>query len=861
MSAPDGPERFGGAGSYDVRPQPDVRRRGHPWLRTLTVVVVGLIALDVAGSMWTRHLWFASTGFSDVYSTQLRIKAWLFLGAALATEVLCRGGMWLAYKLRPIVVPDAAGEAMHRYRVSVEPFRRGIFLVLPLMSSVLIGASASARWRVPLLWSGRVPFGRSDPQFHRDFGFYVFTLPWIQLLIGLATAVLVVALLLATVTHYVYGGITLRGGRVLVTRFARNHLCLLAIALLLVRAASWWFSRYAVVYRTGRSITGVDYVGVHALVPVRGILALCAVLTALTFVPTLRTGNWRLPVSAVTMLTACGIVFGGIYPDVLAALEVGSADSARQTRYVEEHLAATRSAYGVDDVRVQSVGQQTAASGVGTAATGVPVMDPAYLASAFQKLQRLGPVDSFGAFPDTGVEGAGQSIPTVKAARGVDVSDLPASGRNWRGRHVVYTHGTGIVTARGDQASPAGDPVSITRPEAAAARVYFGEGLPAYSVVGARPVEADGSSDTGYRYDGGGGVALGGVLRRLAYAGKFRSSELLTSKDVTARSRIIYDRDPVTRVRQVAPWLTVDDDSYPVTSGDRALWVVDGYTTTDRYPFSHHEPLTGTPRGGSAQVNYVRNAVKATVDAYDGTVRLYAWDSSDPILRAWENVFPGTVLARSSMPKAVATQVRYPRQLFDLQRSVLGAYHPMSAADFQRGSDRWTLPADPTSGAAVTQPAVYTPVRLPGATSSTYSLTGSYVDRSGMGGQTGLLVAGSDPASGYGLLTLLRTPGATGPGQFQTRVNSSQQRSSTLPGTLAQYFVNQSKGGARATRGGIVTVPTPAGLMHVEPVFVRPSGGASHPQLKAVVVGTGTHVAWGRTLQAAIADLDRQPSG
>ena len=863
MSAADGFGRSGGAGSSDVRALPRLDRRRRPLLRlTLTVVVV-LVGGNLAVNMWTRHLWFENLQYAGVYGVELRTRAALFVAAFLLVEVLCHGSVWLAYRYRPIRVPDAAGEAMHRYRVAIEPFRRATFAVVPLLLAVLAGASASSQWRTPLLWWARQNFGETDPQFHRDIGFYVFTMPFIEMLIGFGTVILVLALALAVPTHYIYGGITLAEGRLTFTRVARRHLCSLAVALLLVRAAGWWWGRYALVYRTGHTITGIDDTDVRSTLPVHAILACAAVLTALTFVITLRTRSWRFPAAAVSMLMVTAVAFGGIYPEILSAVRGNSTRSANEATYLQREIDGTRAAYGVSDVTVRDyTAGATPTAGLTAAAAGAPVLDSTVVTNAFQQLQGLTPPAAFDGLDvgrtDTGTVAA----PTVVGARGVDLSGLPASRRDWVDQHLVYTHGTGVVTARAGATAAGGAPSFLTDTAASRSRIYFGGGLPSYSVVGGRPIEADGTASTGYQYDGRGGVSLGGVLRRLAYAAKFRSLTLLTSGAVSTTSRVVYGRDPVDRVRQVAPWLSVDDDAYPVQSGSRTLWVIDGYTTSDHYPYSEHQPLITTPGTLGRPVNYLRGSVKATVDAYDGTVRLYAWDSNEPVLRAWEKVFPGTVRPRSQMPAAVLSQVRYPQGLFEMQRTVLAAYHVTDRATFGDGRSRWSVPVDPTTGAGVPQPSYYQPITLPGAPGPEYALTSTYVGEGGTGGTTGYLAAGSDPGTspgqvgaGYGRLTLLRVSGAArGPGQFQDDLNSSPQRSSSVPGTLSQFFITQSRQKAVVTKGNLLALPAAGGMLQIEPLYVV-AKGASYPVLKAVVVGFGGRLRWGATLQDALADL------
>ncbi|MEO8851154.1 MAG: UPF0182 family protein, partial [Allobranchiibius sp.] len=486
--------------------------------------------------------------------------------------------------------------------------------------------------------------------------------------------------------------------------------------------------------------------------------------------------------------------------------------------------------------------------------------------TAFQRLRGFPAPSAFVSGLDAVAAGNGSGArPTVVGARGVDTTELPEAQRDWAGQHLINTHGTGLVTARAD-VTDAGKPSFVTKASSASAqssRFYFGRGLPDYSVITGKPIEADGAKASGYRYDGSGGVALGGALQRLAFATTFRSLDLFTSDAVDARSKIIYQRDPVDRVRQVAPWLSVDDDAYPVRSGGKTVWVVDGYTTSSRYPYSQPQSiLTASGRPGP-RVNYLRGAVKATVDAQDGTVKLYAWDETDPILRAWMKVFPGTVQPFAKLPNDVRSQVRYPRGQFAVQRAALAAHNTTTVAKALEGQDRWRVPTDPTNDAGTEQPAIYQPVTLPGSAGPEYSLTSTYVDESDNSPLRGYLAAGSDTGStpgkigpGYGRLTVLRVSGAAAsPAQFQKNLNASMQTSSTMSGTLSQFFTVQSSQKAQLIRGNLVTLPVAGGMLQVEPLYVRAAGEDSYPLLKAVVVGYGGKLRWGSTLQGALADL------
>jgi hypothetical protein len=509
----------------------------------------------------------------------------------------------------------------------------------------------------------------------------------------------------------------------------------------------------------------------------------------------------------------------------------------------------------------------------------IRLLDPAVVSPTFNQLQQIRGYYSFNNKLDVDrytLDEAKRGA--IVAVREINLGGIPDGQRNWTNDRIVYTHGYGFVSAYDNTAQTDGQPdffesdippsgsLEVTQP-----RVYFGELSPIYSIVGApkgsTPVELDypdDASPTGQKtntYTGSGGVGMGSIFDRLVFATKFQDANLLLSDLVNPDSRIMWDRDPLTRVEKVAPWLTLDQDPYPIVADGRIKWIVDGYTLSNEYPYSSRVSLSDATSDSVSsrtipsgllprdQANYVRNSVKAVVDAYDGTVTLYAWDPSDPVLLTWMNAFPGVVQPVSSMPDSVMDHVRYPQDLFKIQRAILSRYHVTDASTFYNGTDVWIVPNDPTvSPAQVFQPPYYLTLQMPDQDAPTFSLTTTFAPQRR---QTlaAFMSVDSAPGEGYGKMRVLQLPSNTtipGPQQVQNNFESDPLVSSQLSLLRA--------GGSQVELGNLLSLPFNDGLLYVEPVYLRASQDG-YPLLRKILVGYGSNVAMENTLTAALAKV------
>jgi hypothetical protein len=591
-------------------------------------------------------------------------------------------------------------------------------------------------------------------------------------------------------------------------------------------------------------------------------------------------------------MVVSSLILGGLFPWAIQTFQVVPNERTLEAPYIDRNLSATRAAYGIDDVlKVEYNATTDATPGAlredAETTASIRIIDPALVSSSFRQLEQFRQYYNFPNLLDVGrynIDGVVQD--TVLAVRELNQAGLGDS-QSWYNNTIVYTHGYGVVAAFGNQRTVDGQPVFMQSGIPTTGklgtyepRVYFGENSPAYSIVGApegaEPLELDfpageGENDQTYNtFSGDGGPMISGIIPRLAYALKFQSEQILLSDAITSESQILYDRDPRQRVAAVAPFLELDSDVYPAVVDGKLLWIVDGYTTSNNYPYSRSEELAQIVSDSNSpgvflrgQVNYIRNSVKATVDAYDGKVTLYEWDEKDPILKTWMKVFPDTIQPLSSMSGELLSHVRYPADLFKVQRALLGSYHVDEAGSFYSQQDAWMTPNDPVGGQGIgtLQPPYYLTMQVPGTDSPEFSIYSTFIPRStGESSRnvlTGYLVAKANAGSEdgkksgeYGRLTLLTLPKSTivpGPGQVQNNFNADSEVSKLL-NILRQ-------GSTRVLNGNLLTLPVGGGLLYVQPVYIQSTGETSFPLLQKILVAFGDQIAFEDTLDQALTSL------
>jgi uncharacterized membrane protein (UPF0182 family) len=801
----------------------------------------------------------------------------------------------IAYRSRPVFVPvSGADDPLARYRSTIVQRVRLFGIGIPVVVGAIAGAAGQGEWQPVQLMLNAQPFGQTDPEFGKDVGFYAFTLPFISWLITWLFVSIAIAGIGALVIHYIFGGIRLgtKGDNFSVP--ARVQLSVIAGLFVVVLAVDYYFERYELLFSTRNALfDGATYTDLNAVLPAKLILMFIAGFCAVAFFVGAFVRNLQLPAIAIVLLILSSILVGWAWPTVLQQFSVKPNEAEKEATSIERNINATKYAFGLTNDKIKFEDYQGDASVNAEttekvkAATGtiqnIRLLDPSILSRTFT--QREGGENFYG-FPTKldvdRYEVNGKVQDYIVAARELDSTRLAANQTSWINRHLVYTHGNGFVAApanrinralaEGESSGEGGYPVftvsdiealennsemdiPVTEP-----RIYYGELATDYAIVNARG-EYDTPVNQDYRYTGKGGVAVDDWFNRFVFFAHYGERNILFSSDISDGSKIMYNRDPRDRVSRVAPWLTVDGDPYPAVVDGRIQWIVDGYTTLDNFPYAQRTPLgevtndslTGVARQENRDISYIRNSVKATVDAFDGTVTLYSIDDKDPVLKAWESVFPGTV-KHGEIPEALQEHFRYPEDLFKVQRELLAQYHVESAGQFFSTQTFWDVPADPTGsnneagGAAPNQPPYYVLAQAPGQAEPTFQLTSAMtlLRRQFLAAWVSV---SSDPKD-YGQFRVLRLPSqdqTKGPGQVQNEFETTDEVTENR--TL---FQNPN---VNVIYGNLLTLPVADGLLYVEPIYIEQKDENAFPQLARVLVYFGDRVGFAPTLQEALEEI------
>ncbi|RSX54029.1 hypothetical protein D2E25_0335 [Bifidobacterium goeldii] len=903
-----------------------------------TKILIGVaVALAIAIGLFfglarfiTDLMWYGQLGFQSVVWTQLGVKIGLWFAYALLMALVSYLSAILAIRARPDSSDGSTirvnGDVIEVGKSVSSKTARRTAVIVSLLVGLVFGSQFNANWSEVLLMFNAQSFGINDPQFGIDNGFYVFVLPGLRMIVAMVSMLLFMGIVFSLITHVMMGGIRftmpVHGRGILdVTKRARRQIAIWLILNMLMWSVRQVLGVFAHLTQQGDRITGAAYTTVHATIPVTfimaGITAILGVFLGIWLMhshalegpakPTVRAAAalkaWRTPAVAIAATVVISMVLTVAWPLLLQRFKVNPNAQEMESTYIQRNIEATQQAYGLNNVKVEQYkattkGESGALSAEAESTAQIRLLDPQVVSPTFKQLQQS---KQYYTFADTlavdkyDIDGVSQD--TVIAARELDLEGN--DNRNWVNDHTVYTHGYGVVAAYGNKVTADGQPEffesgiptqgKLTDSQHYEPRIYFSPNAPEYSIVGAPkgteswefdyPTGSQGATNT---FNGNGGPSVGNIFTRLLYAIRFGSDQILFSDRVTSASQILYDRSPKERVAKVAPYLTLDGRVYPAVVDGRVKWIVDGYTTSDAYPYSQMTDLgaatedsttttSNTIKGlGSQQANYIRNSVKATVDAYDGSVDLYAWDANDPVLKAWQKIFPGQYHSIAEISGDLMSHMRYPENLFKVQRELLAQYHVASAGQFFSGEDFWQTPVDPTESAdaqkqGVPQPPYYLTLQTGGTKEPVFSLTSSYIPAGTSTREilTGFLSVDSDAGStkgvigaNYGTIRLQELPkdsNVPGPGQAQNNFNANADVSKEL--NLLE------SGSTKVNRGNLLTLPLGGGLVYVQPVYVQSSGSTSFPLLKKVLVAFGDQVGFADTLDEALNQVFGGDSG
>lgn len=881
----------------------------------ITIAVLVLLGLFVyaASSFWTEILWFQQMHATRILLTRWGVIAGLAVVGVVLSVAVLRIMIGLAHRHRVSSKRGEAAANLRQYQDAIEPFKKLAFWLVALVLGIPAGLRLAEGWQTVLTWLNATPFGKTDPIFGWDISFFVFTLPFLELVVSFLLHLVILSLVVSTVASYLYGGLQVVP-RPHATAPVRRHLGILAAIASVIIGVQYWIGRYSLLTQSGDNIDGAMYADVNATLPAHSILAAISIAVAALFLVAAFRGTWRLPTIGVVVTVVAALVIGGAYPALIEQFRVRPNARSLNAPYIQHNIDATLEAYGLDDLDYRTYDATTTAQPGqlredSESTSQIRLLDPQVIRKTVQQLQQSRPYYSFdsGFFVDRYTIN-GERRDTVISMRELNLAGLSQEQQNWVNRHTVYTHGFGVVAAYGntitsdglpaywEQSIPSKGEIGEYEP-----RVYFSQSAPDYSIVGGPegtpnqeldyPDDNAPGGQVSTTFKGNGGPSVGNVWNKLLYSIKFGSTDIFFSSQTNEESQILYDRDPLLRVAKVAPYLTLEQKAYPAvvdTDGDpstpkRLVWVVDAYTTTDSYPYAQHQSLSSSTVDSRSQsvgqyiqensINYMRNSVKAIVDAYDGSVRLFQWDEKDPILSTWMKIYPGSVESKQNISADLMGHLRYPEDMFKVQRDLLTSYHVRDASDFYTGGDRWRL-AEETSTAATAngvstatmsslqqqavrvQPPYYLTMQMPGQQSAEFSLTSVFVPggESKREAMAGFLAVDSETGSeagkvreGYGKLRLIALPSSTtvpGPGQIQNAYDTNQ--------TIASQLNVLNLSDSTVIRGNLLTLPVGGGLLYVQPVYIQGSGGANYPVLRFVLTAFGNRVGFAPTLAESL---------
>lgn len=654
------------------------------------MVLVGLlVSARFISGFYVDFLFHQSIDRTDVFWGVFGAKMTMFAmfaGAFIAVAVL---NLVIADRLAPSSFAANTHPVVERFHEFFGHRLRMLRFGIAVVVGLLFAVPAIGRWQDWLMFRNSKSFGVSDPRFGNDVGFYLFKLPFVTFVLDWLFIALVVITLLVIATHVLSGGIVVQPPRPKVRRATKAHVAVLLAVLAIVKAGDYWVTRYELTTANRGAVRGVTYAVDNAQLPAVLLLALIALLTAVLFFSTLKTDRWRPAVMASALWAVVGIVGGVIYPAVIQSLVVNPNQRDKEAQYIAHNIAATREALGIADVAVESIDFSTLTRAEITenaaALTDVRLIKPdqrmvtRYRTDKGQPGQTINDLD-----PDRYVID-GQLRQVIVGARELDLGQV--GNKSWQGTHLINTHGCGLVMSSASQVEADGNPayrddiVELDRPE-----LYFSPGLGGYSIVNTSVVETPCQGTEAEPYEGDSGVPLSSTLRRLAFALTELDYNLIASSAVTNDSQLLMMRNPRERVQELAPFLAFDGDPYPVAIDGRVVWIIDGYTTSSRYPYGQTADSSQLDAGAGLKtsLNYVRNSVKAVVDAYDGSVTMYVFDEADPVLQVWRSAFPDLFTPRNEMPAELVDHLRYPEELFRLQTAAYAKYRLDASAFFDR---------------------------------------------------------------------------------------------------------------------------------------------------------------------------------
>jgi uncharacterized protein len=849
--------------------RPRIRRR---WIVLAVLVVVLLVSIGSLVNFYTDLLWFDEVGFVSVFWTILATRIGVGVVAGVAAALVVLANLEVARRWAPthrFVAPGA--DLAEQYRTAFRPYARLANLGAAAIVGLFTGLSSSAAWQTYLLWRNARPFGVAAPEpFGQDVSYFVFSIPFQRAVLGWGFGVLIVSMFFAGAAHLLNGSIQPEQNRIHIATVVKVHLSVLLGLIALLKAWAYRLDQHELVYSPRGTVVGASYTDVHAQIPALRLLMVIAVVAAVILFANAVMGRfrgWLLPGAALGLWAFSSILLGAIVPAAVQRFTVTPNESERERPYIQRNIEATRSAFGLDRIQLQEFPAREALTEEVIEANrptidNIRLWDPRVLEPTFRRLQAI---RTYYEFQDVDIDRYmidGQLTQVMLSAREVDPTQLAPGAQNWVNQRLIYTHGFGMVAVPAKSVTPEGLPEFLARDvpprappelEIEVPGLYYGERPHGYAIVNTRQEElhypaGEGESDVvTTHYDGEGGVRLTNLMRRAAFALRFSDTDLLISGFIHGDSRVMFHRNITERARAAAPFLHYDGDPYLVVIDGRLQWIIDAYTTTDRYPYSERMNLAqvGPHLGGAA--NYMRNSVKVVVDAYDGTMNFYIVEPDDALATTYQAAFPDLFTPLEEMPEGLRAHLRYPEDFFKTQAMMYRDYHILDARRLYEREDIWDIPVDPARSTAQRRVAMdpyYVVMKLPGEAEEEFVLMLPFTPRD-RPILNGWIAARMDPGR-YGEVIGFSFPRGVsieGPENISARIEQND--------AISRQFTLWEGAGSRVIRGHMLVVPIGSSLIYEQPVYLE-AAEAALPELRRVIVVVGDQIGFESTLEASL---------
>ena len=820
------------------------------WLIIPAVLIVLLIIFNVLKGIWTEWLWFSSLEFGSVYSKILVTKVTIFFVAAFVFLILFAGNILLAKRLGPKAgIPFVAAEALKNLRrLSI-----GVIVLGAIMLSIIFGSIAQGHWETVLKFQNGQPFGVVDPIFSKDVSFYMFSLPFQKFIQGWLLSALIVTLIF-TFVFYAFN-YSVRRLSLAFSRGGKAHLAVLFAGIMGIVAWRYFLDMYGLVYSERGVVFGAGYTDVHAQLIALRILMAAAILLGIVVLFNIYRRGIRLPIYAFGGFIIAIIVVGTIYPALVQRFQVNPSERTREAEYIGYNIEFTKKAFALDRIEEQDFPAEEELTEEDISANpatinNIRLWDNRPLKTTYHQKQALRLYYDFNDIDIDRYTTDGEYRQVMLGARELYQENLDAKAKTWVNQRLYYTHGYGLALSPVTEVTEEGAPIlqvkdippisDFERFQIESPGIYYGERTNDYIIANSKIKEFDypaGEGNEETEYDGEGGVSLSSFFRRVAYAWQLGDFNILISGEIDSESKVLYYRNIQQRVKHVAPFLQLDDDPYMViTEEGRLVWIQDAYTWSDRYPYS--EPL-------SDGTNYIRNSVKAVVDAYDGSVILYVVEPDDPVVQTYWAIFPDLFTSEQEMPEDIRAHLRYPEDLFIRQAQVYLRYHMGIVEDFYGKEDLWEIPEEIYRGTAQRMEPYYIIMRLPDEEKEEFLLMLPFTPANKK--NTIAWLAARSDGDNYGTLLAYNLPKEKliyGPMQVENRIEQDTD--------ITEQFALWGRGGSTVIRGNLLMIPIEDSFLYVEPVFLQGAAGGI-PELKRVIIASGDRIAMEQTLDEALA--------